>query len=170
MSRFSIKVTLLIASALILVLCLHTSPSYTYAPQISQTDLTPFAYLPVIQMPPTQLAPADVRITNVINNANAPFPFPVLREYVVIENLGGTSEDMTDWTLSDQDGHKYTFTEERRVFVLAAGATVRVWSKVGGDTDTDLYWDLSGYPVWDDDGDTAYLRDTSDALISVYSY
>jgi hypothetical protein len=63
--------------------------------------------------------------------------------------LGSSSADMTGWTLSDEANHTYTLS--------------------GTDTATDLYWE-SGSTIWNNTGDTAYLRDDQGTLIDTYAY
>jgi cardiolipin synthase len=86
-------------------------------------------------------------------------------EYVQIENFGAPAADMTDWTLRDDANHVYTFP----TFTLNAGASVRVWTKAGTDTATDLYWG-SGSAVWTNTGDCAYLRDSGGTPIDTSCY
>ena len=47
-------------------------------------------------------------------------------EYVRIENQGGTAQDMTGWTLSDEANHTFTFP----MLVLDAGTTVNEMTDV----------------------------------------
>jgi len=75
-------------------------------------------------------------------------------EYVLIENRGAGSQDMTGWTLWDEQSHAYLFPAN---FILPGGASVRVWTKSDEDTATDLYWGLDD-PVWGN-SDTARLLD-----------
>jgi hypothetical protein len=72
---------------------------------------------------------------------------------------------MTGWTLSDAAAHIFTFP----AFTLEARATVNVWTKGGTDTSTDSYWG-SGAAIWNNTGDTAYLRDDQGSLVDTYSY
>jgi hypothetical protein len=72
---------------------------------------------------------------------------------------------MTDWTLSDEASHTYTFP----TFTLGSGASVREWTKSGTDTATDLYGG-SGSAIWNNTGDTAYLRDDLGSLVDTFSY
>ena len=58
-------------------------------------------------------------------------------EYVLIENKGVGSQDMTGWYLTDDDDHYYFFPKG---FILPGGVSVYVWTKEGTDTDSDLYW------------------------------
>lgn len=78
-------------------------------------------------------------------------------EWVDITNTGDASIDMTDWTLENGDGDTFAFPDG---FSLAAGATVRVHTGSGSDSSSDLYWGTSMFR-WDNDADTATLRDAS---------
>jgi hypothetical protein len=110
----------------------------------------------------TVLAPANVVITYIEYN---PPGDDVQGEYVRIENSGGLAANMTNWTLADIAGHVYTFP----TFTLNPGAYVRVWTKSGTDTASDLYWGR-GAAVWNNTGDCAYLRDSGGSLIDGYCY
>jgi len=122
-------------------------------------------YLPLVMRnhtPAPAPSPANVQITYIEYN---PPGNDVEGEYVRIENLGGSATEMTKWTLRDDANHTFTFP----TFTLNAGATVRVWTKSGTNTSTDLYWG-SGSAIWNNTGDTAYLRDDHGNLIDTYSY
>ena len=82
-----------------------------------------------------------------------------------VDNSGGSAADMTDWTLSDEANHTFTFP----TFTLNPGAFVRVWTKAGTNTATDLYWGR-GSAIWNNSGDCAYLRDSVGTLIDTYCY
>jgi hypothetical protein len=84
---------------------------------------------------------------------------------VQIRNPGGLPVTMTGWTLRDITNHVYTFPP----FTLAAGASVRVWTNSGKDTSTNLYWGSSA-AIWNNTGDTAYLRNAQGTLIDEYTY
>jgi Flp pilus assembly pilin Flp len=73
--------------------------------------------------------------------------------------------DMTGWTVADSVDHRYTFPP----FHLQAGASIRLHSARGADSESDLYWGREGH-IWDDKGDTAYLRDAAGVLVDEYSY
>ncbi|MFI5976442.1 lamin tail domain-containing protein [Streptomyces sp. NPDC051452] len=74
------------------------------------------------------------------------------REWVDITNGSRHSVNLDDWTLSDRDGHTYTF----RHFRLEGRSTVRVHTGVGEDTRSDVFQDRHK-SVWDRE-DTATLR------------
>jgi len=121
-----------------------------------------FVYLPMVARDFSAPSPADVQITYIEYD---PPGDDVQGEHVQIENLGGAAQEMTGWTLRDEANRVFTFP----AFTLPAGGTVRVWTGGGTNTATDLYWG-SGTAIWNNDGDTAYLRDTGGTLISNYTY
>jgi hypothetical protein len=74
-------------------------------------------------------------------------------EYVTIHNSGHSSASLTGWTVRDAAGHRYTFGS----FRLRSGGSVRVHTGHGTNTSTSRYWGSGNY-IWNNDGDTAYLR------------
>jgi len=90
-------------------------------------------------------------------------------EYVVVENAGSGSVDVTDWTLSDETAKTFTFPAT----TLAAGETVAVTTnETPGDAtpsvDYTYNWDEGN--VWNGGGDTATLADADGVTVDVYSY
>lgn len=82
-------------------------------------------------------------------------------EIVVVENSGTSAQDMTGWKVEDR-GPKYTFNFPAG-FSLEAGASVELVSGASGDdTGETIYWNKR--PVWNNDGDTASLIDSSGQL------
>ncbi|MFJ2393734.1 lamin tail domain-containing protein [Streptomyces sp. NPDC087843] len=75
------------------------------------------------------------------------------REWIDVTNTSRRSVNLDGWTLSDRDGHTYTFHHYR----LDGRATVRVHTGVGRDTYRDVYQDRRT-SVWDWRSDTATLR------------
>ncbi|MFD8806175.1 lamin tail domain-containing protein [Streptomyces sp. NPDC059597] len=75
------------------------------------------------------------------------------REWIDITNTSRRSVNLSGWTLSSEDGHTYTFRHYR----LGGSSTVRVHTGIGRDTYRDVYQDRRDY-VWDNDSDTATLR------------
>lgn len=86
-------------------------------------------------------------------------------EYVVIENRGESARDLSGWTLADEAGHVYEFEG----VTLAAGATVTVHTGSGTDNATDVFWGQDE-ALWNNDGDTATLRDASGSVVDRRSY
>lgn len=86
-------------------------------------------------------------------------------EWVRIKNTTSTRKTLTGWTLRDSSTHVFTFP----TFGLAAGAAVKVHTGSGGDTAGNLYWHESGY-IWNNDGDTATLRNAGGTVVDRCSY
>jgi hypothetical protein len=86
-------------------------------------------------------------------------------EHICFTSREAYAVDMTGWTVTDAVHHRYTFPP----FHLQAGASVRLNSARGADSETDLYWGKEGN-IWNDKGDTAYLRDAAGVLVDEYSY
>jgi competence protein ComEC len=87
-------------------------------------------------------------------------------EYVIIENTGAVSVDLSGWDLSDAVGHTYTIPEGN---ALDPGDEITIYTGSGTDTATDLYWGQST-PVWNNDGDTVILRDDTGATVLEETY
>ncbi|GAA4606189.1 hypothetical protein GCM10023195_22040 [Actinoallomurus liliacearum] len=86
-------------------------------------------------------------------------------EWVQIINRGSTSRSLTGWKLRDRTGYTYTFGS----FRLGARKTVYVHTGRGTDTTKNRYWGRRAY-VWNNTGDTAYLRSPSGSLIDKCSW
>jgi len=87
-------------------------------------------------------------------------------EWVEIINQGSAAVAMQGYTLKDEANHIYTFGS----FSLAPNSAVRLFSGPGQNTPTQLYWGYSGESVWNNGGDTAFLRDAGGALVDSYTY
>lgn len=86
-------------------------------------------------------------------------------ECVVFENNGDSSIDITDWTVQDEANNFYIFP----TFSLLNGSSVTLHTGSGSDSSTELYWGSTN-PIWNNDGDTLYLRDAEGLLVTYYSY
>jgi micrococcal nuclease len=86
-------------------------------------------------------------------------------EYVVFEYDGNTSVNMTDWWVLDEANNEYRFQD----FVLAEGFTATLYTGSGTDTILKLYWG-SSKPIWNNDGDSLYLRDAEGFLVAYHTY
>jgi hypothetical protein len=86
-------------------------------------------------------------------------------EYVVIKNTTRNNRVLTGWTLRDKTGYTYKFP----AFTLKAGAIVTVHTGRGSATSTHRYYNRSWY-VWNNTGDTAYLRNASGTTVDTCSW
>jgi hypothetical protein len=88
-------------------------------------------------------------------------------EYVEIVNPSlYRARSMAGWTLGDEDRHTYTFPAG---VTLPARGTLRVWTKTGNDTASDLYMGR-GAAIWTNTGDTATLRNQYGGVVATYKY
>jgi competence protein ComEC len=83
-------------------------------------------------------------------------------EWVKITNRGSSPVSLTGWKIED-DGSKHTYTFPS--CTLDSQTTATLYTGEGADTATELYWG-SGSPIWNNDGDTAYLFDDSGNLVA----
>ncbi|RXA20579.1 MBL fold metallo-hydrolase [Methanosarcina sp. MSH10X1] len=83
-------------------------------------------------------------------------------EWVRISNTGSSPVSLKGWKIEDE-GSKHTYTFQP--YTLNSGTTVTVYTGKGTNSASELYWQ-SDNPVWNNDGDTAYLYDNSGKLIS----
>ncbi|MFD7599786.1 lamin tail domain-containing protein [Streptomyces mirabilis] len=86
-------------------------------------------------------------------------------EWVEVANGARRAVNLSGWTLSDRDGHTYTFHHYR----LDGRSVVRVHTGMGRDTSHDLYQDRRT-SVWGDRSDTAALRDEHGRLVDTLSW
>ena len=74
----------------------------------------------------------------------------------MVRNGGTTARSLKGWTVRDAANHVYTFG----IFTLGAGKSVVLRTGKGTNTGTTRYWGL-GWHVWNNTGDTAYLRNSA---------
>lgn len=106
-----------------------------------------------------------IRVAHVQARPASGNPQDLNGEFVVLENCGDQPLDLTGWTLLDEGHHCYLFPR----FVLAPKARVTVHSGLGRNTDTDLFWG-SRAPIWNNNGDTVFVRDSDGRLVLAYFY
>jgi hypothetical protein len=88
-------------------------------------------------------------------------------EWVRFTNAGVEEIDLAGWEVADESAsHRYTFDDLR----LAPGADVTLFSGCGPDDETARYWCVSGSAVWNNSGDTIFLRDPNGNIVASLSY
>jgi hypothetical protein len=85
------------------------------------------------------LPPPDVEVVQISLVAGAG---DLNQEVVTIKRVGEGDLWMAGWTLFDESGSTYVFPESPEL-VLFAGGAVRLYSKGGADTATEIYWNRS---------------------------
>jgi len=86
-------------------------------------------------------------------------------EFVVIKNTTRSNRVLTGWTLRDKTGYTYKFPS----FTLKAGAVVTIHTGRGTASSTHRYYNRSWY-VWNNTGDTAYLRNAYGTTVDTCSW
>ena len=87
-------------------------------------------------------------------------------EYVVFRNAGERTLDLAGWTVADEAGHSYTFSDGT---TLAPGETLTLHTGSGTDTKTNRYWG-NGRPIWNNDGDTVFVRTDEGRIVLEVEY
>lgn len=87
-------------------------------------------------------------------------------EYVVLKNVGDEELDLSNWTVSDEADHAYTFPNGT---TLAPGETVTLHTGSGTDGDGHRYWGW-GSPIWNNGGDTVTVKTASGEVAAERSY
>jgi Lamin Tail Domain len=78
-------------------------------------------------------------------------------EYIKVTNSSTTSTyTLTGYTIRDKSAHVYKFP----TFKLKPGASVNLHTGSGTNTTTNLYWKSKAY-IWNNSGDSAYLRNSA---------
>ena len=87
-------------------------------------------------------------------------------EWIEVTNQGSEPVTMTGYTLKDAANHIYTFDN----FTLPVGSAFTLYSGQGQNSPTELYWGYNGESVWNNDSDTAFLRDADGRFVDMYAY
>jgi hypothetical protein len=95
---------------------------------------------------PAQNAPT-LEIKNVYGYGN------LQTEFIQIQMIGEEDLWLTNWQIQDEHRHAFTFPRLQ----LNSGGAVNVYTKIGVDSVTDLYWGLKE-PLWSS-GDTITILD-----------
>ncbi len=112
----------------------------------------------------------DVSIEIIAVEADAPGPDNENPngEWIELRNVSSGAVDLTGWAVRDESTrHRYTFADG---FVVAAGASLRLFSGTGTDTATERYWGKQGESVWNNDGDTVFVLDASGSTVASFPY
>ncbi|BCJ59774.1 lamin tail domain-containing protein [Micromonospora endophytica] len=109
---------------------------------------------------PAQAATPAIEITKVYydspgtdNRSNS----SLNAEYVKLTNRRSSTINLKNWTLRDKANHVYTFSGNVK---LAKGKSLIIRTGKGTNTASTRYWGSGNY-IWNNTGDTAYLRNAS---------
>jgi micrococcal nuclease len=88
-------------------------------------------------------------------------------EWVRFTNSGVDAVDLDGWEVADESAsHRYRFSDLR----LDPGASVTLFTGCGPDDGSARYWCVSGSAVWNNSGDTVFLRDDLGNIVVSLAY
>lgn len=70
------------------------------------------------------------------------------------------------YSVEDESGHRYEFPDR----IFEAGQVVKLHTGSGSDSQTDLYWGMTGSAVWNNGGDTVKVLDPQGHVALSKSY
>jgi len=145
--------------------CREITMITTPTPAFTTPIVPPITPAPTPTPTLTQAPIPEVRIVYVHYNAPGDDRYNLNGEYVVIKNYEDKPVNLEGWKLRDEYGHTYVFPS----VLIPSGGTITIYTGSGINTETQLYWGRD-WPVWNNDGDTAYLYDSLGRLVDSYSY
>jgi hypothetical protein len=148
-----------------------TPPPSTTEPPIPTTEPPPATTEPppatTEPPPPTTQPPpvttGDIRITNIFYDGVVSTSEP--DEYVEIRNYDSVPIQLQNWTLRDIADHIFTFPN----YVMQPDEVCRIYTNEVHPESCGFSYG-SGSAIWNNGGDTAYLRNGNGTLIDEYSY
>ncbi|MQA81358.1 MAG: lamin tail domain-containing protein [Streptosporangiales bacterium] len=128
------------------------------------------AFAGLVVMAPAADAASRVQITKVyfdVPGSDTPRTNTKLnQEWVRLHNSSGTKIWMTGWTLRDKGStHVFHFGAHS----IGPRATIYVHTGKGSTTSRHRYWGYSNY-VWNNTGDTAYLRNSNNTTLDTCKF
>ena len=138
--------------------------------RLSAAALLPVGALTLGLIVPTsaQAAVPPIRITQIQYDSPGSDPgsnTSLNAEWVKITNTTAQNRSLTGWTLKDKQGFTYKFP----TFTLKAKASVVVYTGKGAASSTRRYYNRTWY-VWNNTGDSAYLRDSKGVLKDSWTF
>ncbi|KYK34451.1 MAG: hypothetical protein AYK18_04150 [Theionarchaea archaeon DG-70] len=128
--------------------------------------------IPTAPLEEAEAVPEEERVVYLVSVCEVQFTIPeeetgnLNQEWVKICNDGDIDIDMSGWVLMNDVGRFYEFPEG---FILAAGASVTVYTGEGEDSETELYWGDTA-EVWNDEGDVVTLEDSEGAMVEEHEW
>lgn len=132
--------------------------TFTTTPTRTKTPTATITRTPTLQVKIT----GNVQIISIFYDGSGDYEPD---EYVVIQNKDANPIQLQNWTLRDIANHIYTFPS----FVIQPNQTCRVYTNQSHPETCNFNYG-SGTAIWNNSGDTAYLRNSANILIDTYSY
>jgi endonuclease YncB( thermonuclease family) len=93
--------------------------------------------------------------------------FNLNEEWVRFTNTGVGPLDLTGWEVADESSsHRYRFDD----LVLGPGAAITLFTGCGADSAAAHYWCNEDSAVWNNDGDTVFLKDPAGNTVVAETY
>jgi len=108
----------------------------------------------------------DLDVHNVHEDAEGDDHENLNDEYVVFENTGSATLDISGWTVEDEADHTYTVPQGTTV---EPGEQITLYTGSGSDSDAELYWG-SGSAIWNNGGDTVFVTNDDGETVIEYEY
>jgi len=148
------------------------SPSRVYLPIVYRPENTPTP-TPTLTPTPTPMGPTATPIPQVVTTGNIQIISIHYNgsgtsepdEYVVIQNMDTQIIQVQNWTIRDIANHVYTF----RSYEMHPGQICRVYTNQDHPEFCSFNYQSSA-AIWNNTGDTAYLKDSAGKLIDQFSY
>ncbi len=141
------------------------SPNVKYQNEISAAEREAREKQIGLWQPSEEENSSSIILLNFHPNAEGDDNYNLNDEYFVLKNNSSNSIDMTGWIVLDSANHEFIFPN----FVLESGKTVTIYSGSGINSSDQLFWNSEG-AIWNNDGDTLYLKDKNGNLVLEYSY
>ena len=141
--------------------------AYTYPPDVKYTDI----FIEAQRYARESLSGLwqksfSEELEVVLNyNAEGPDTENLNGEWASIRNSGPQILSLGGWTLKDAGTNIYRFGN----YDLAPGNTVFLYTGPGKDTEEKLYWN-SSTPIWNNEHDTLYIRNSEGLLVYLFDY
>ena len=88
-------------------------------------------------------------------------------EWVRFTNGSDAPVDLDGWQVADESAtHRHLFGDR----TLAPGASVMLFTGCGVDTDAAVFWCKTDSAVWNNSGDTVFLRDANGNVVAASGY
>jgi len=141
--------------------------AYTYPPDVKYTDIFIEAQRSARESKSGLWQKSFSEVLEVVLNYNAEGPDTenLNGEWASIKNLGPQILSLGGWTLKDAGTNIYKFGK----YDLKPGNTVFLYTGSGKVTDEKFYWN-SPTPIWNNEHDTLYIRNSEGLLVYLFDY
>lgn len=129
-----------------------TRPPAPLPPVVFPTENAPLAATPQSTASPLPAESRPLQVVDVIGAGD------VKNEVVQLKNTSEGEFSLAGWKLEDGQGHRYSFPN----FTLGKGGVVRIYTRAGLDSATELFWGLAE-PAWQK-GKTITIFDAKGSL------